>query len=216
MKRYLSFVVFAVLVGLYGSANDRFYIEDFSIVPGETCQVSILLDNETPYTAFQSDLYLPEWFTATNFVLTDRKNSNHTLTATVLPDGGIRLLSYSLKLKTYSGNSGALVTFDLTAAGNFDSDATISLQGTVFTTNEGIEVPFADETCTVTQTATALRGDVNDDGSVGISDVTALIDYILSGDASGINLDAADCDQDGTVGISDVTALIDYILRGTW
>ena len=63
---------------------------------------------------------------------------------------------------------------------------------------------------------TALRGDVDGDGNVGISDVTALIDYILNGNATGVNLNAADCDQNGDIGISDVTALIDFILTGSW
>ena len=61
-----------------------------------------------------------------------------------------------------------------------------------------------------------LRGDVNGDGSVNISDVTTLIDYLLSGNASGINLSGADCNQDSSVNISDVTTLIDYLLSGTW
>ena len=65
-------------------------------------------------------------------------------------------------------------------------------------------------------TATGLRGDVNGDGSVNISDVTTLIDYLLSGNPSGVNLTAADCNQDSSVNISDVTALIDYLLSGTW
>ena len=63
---------------------------------------------------------------------------------------------------------------------------------------------------------TALRGDVDGDGQVKISDVTALINYLLSGDASSINLQAADCDQDGNIKISDVTALINYLLSGSW
>ena len=61
-----------------------------------------------------------------------------------------------------------------------------------------------------------LRGDVNKDGQVNISDVTALIDYLLSGNASGISLSGADCNQDNSVNISDVTSLIDYLLSGTW
>ena len=61
-----------------------------------------------------------------------------------------------------------------------------------------------------------LRGDVNCDGQVKISDVTALIDYMLSGDASAIDLQAADCNEDGDVKISDVTALINYLLSGQW
>jgi hypothetical protein len=63
---------------------------------------------------------------------------------------------------------------------------------------------------------TFLRGDVNGDSHVSIADVTALIDYLLSHDASSINIDAADCNQDTNVSISDVTALIDYLLSGTW
>ena len=61
-----------------------------------------------------------------------------------------------------------------------------------------------------------LRGDVNGDGQVKINDVTALIDYLLSSDATGINVTAADCNQDGYVKINDVTALIDYLLGGSW
>ncbi|MBR5674024.1 MAG: dockerin type I repeat-containing protein, partial [Muribaculaceae bacterium] len=53
-------------------------------------------------------------------------------------------------------------------------------------------------------------------GSVNISDVTALIDYLLSGNPSGVNLTAADCNQDSSVNISDVTSLIDYLLSGSW
>jgi hypothetical protein len=51
---------------------------------------------------------------------------------------------------------------------------------------------------------------------VNISDVTTLIDYLLSGNASGINLSGADCNQDGDVDIADVTALIDYLLSDYW
>ena len=58
-----------------------------------------------------------------------------------------------------------------------------------------------------------LPGDVNDDGVIGIADITSLVDYILGGDADGINLLNADADQNGIIGISDVTQIIDIILR---
>ena len=58
-----------------------------------------------------------------------------------------------------------------------------------------------------------IVGDVDNDGDVNIADVTALIDYLLSGDATGINLDAADVDRDGEVNIADVTSLIDMLLQ---
>ncbi|MBR4829804.1 MAG: dockerin type I repeat-containing protein [Muribaculaceae bacterium] len=85
----------------------------------------------------------------------------------------------------------------------------------------GEENPYTlimpDENVIITANAPLFqRGDVNGDGSVNISDVTALIDYLLSGNASGINLSGADCNQDSSVTISDVTTLIDYLLNGSW
>ena len=61
-----------------------------------------------------------------------------------------------------------------------------------------------------------LRGDVNVNNEVTIADVTALIDYLLSGDASAISLENADCNLQDGVTIADVTALIDYLLSGSW
>ena len=201
-----------MVVALGAAATDRFYIEDFTISPSETRTVSILLDNETAYTAFQSDVYLPEGLTATNFALTNRKSNNHSFTATVLPDGGIRLLSYSLNLKTYSGNSGALVTFDVTATEEFVGPEVVALRTTLFTTEAGVEIPFANETCTVTSASTVQPGDVNGDNEVGISDVSALIDYLLGLGDDWFNTDAADVNGDTIVSIADVSALIDILL----
>ena len=61
-----------------------------------------------------------------------------------------------------------------------------------------------------------LRGDADGDNQVTIADVTTLIDYLLSGNAEGVNLAAADCDLDGQISIADVTTLIDYLLSGAW
>ena len=61
-----------------------------------------------------------------------------------------------------------------------------------------------------------LRGDADGDGSVNIADVSALIDYLLNGNASSINLDAADVDGDSRITIGDVSTLIDYLLSGHW
>lgn len=54
-------------------------------------------------------------------------------------------------------------------------------------------------------------GDVNGDGEVNISDVTALIDLLLSGETG---TEMADVNSDGEVNISDVTSIIDMLLGG--
>ena len=67
---------------------------------------------------------------------------------------------------------------------------------------------------TATVAAPFKRGDVNNDGTVNISDVTSLIDYLLSNNSEGINMQAADVDGNTTINISDVTSLIDMLLSG--
>ena len=61
-----------------------------------------------------------------------------------------------------------------------------------------------------------LRGDVNNDQNVDINDVTALINYVLTGNAVGVNMTNANCDLQGNVDINDVTALINFVLKGAW
>ena len=60
------------------------------------------------------------------------------------------------------------------------------------------------------------RGDVNCDGFINISDVTKLIDFLLSDNLDGFSSKNADTNFDGNVNISDVTSLIDFLLSGIW
>lgn len=61
-----------------------------------------------------------------------------------------------------------------------------------------------------------IRGDVNGDSEVNITDAIALINYVSTGNATGINMQAADCSQDNNVNISDAIALINFLLSGSW
>lgn len=59
---------------------------------------------------------------------------------------------------------------------------------------------------------TIIRGDVNDDHDVTIADVSALIDYLLTGDVTPFNEANADVNQKDGITIADVSALIDMLL----
>lgn len=58
-----------------------------------------------------------------------------------------------------------------------------------------------------------LKGDVNGDGEVNVSDVTTLVDYILRKDPSPCVESACDVNEDGNVNVGDVTSLVDIILK---
>lgn len=64
----------------------------------------------------------------------------------------------------------------------------------------------------ITDQYSYLAGDVNDDGSLSISDVTELIDILLGADADADTLKRCDVDGNGSVSIADVTTLIDILL----
>ena len=63
---------------------------------------------------------------------------------------------------------------------------------------------------------TTLRGDVDGSGTVGMDDLTALINYLVYNDATGLDMEAANCDLIGGVGMDDLTALINYLVFNTW
>ena len=60
-----------------------------------------------------------------------------------------------------------------------------------------------------------IPGDVNDNGSVNIDDITALINHLLNNEVP-VNEANADVDHDGKLGIGDVTTLINMLLTGAY
>ena len=57
-----------------------------------------------------------------------------------------------------------------------------------------------------------ILGDVDMSGEVNITDVVALVNYILSNDSSSSVLSTGDMDGNGTIDITDVVALVNLIL----
>lgn len=133
-----------------GVNNDAMSADGIQLPAGETRTVTIALDNEVDYTAFQLDMQLPEGLTATNFRLTNRAGS-HTLIANMLEDGTQRVMCYSPLLNVIDGHEGALLTFDVTATGSVTGDINV----------DGIEmVSAACQTARLNGFSIQVNGDV--------------------------------------------------------
>ena len=113
--------------------NDSMSGEDVTLMAGETRKVSIQLNNEMDYTAFQLDLQLPDGLTASNFQLTDRACS-HAFDVNTLGNGKTRALCYSPAIEVIDGHEGDLLTFDVTATDDIKGIITV----------DGIELVTAD------------------------------------------------------------------------
>ena len=215
MKHVIFSVMLMLLVVFAATGRDRLYIKNFNIEAGETIQVPVLLLNDTAYSGLQTDLYLPDGLILNTeddeFVidLTSRKDNTHTVTSNLRVNGAIRIYVSSVSARSFMGNSGAIMELSITAANDFEGQADIYLKNTICAESIGTRHELDDEVCYVNP---YIRGDVNCDGEVKISDINMIIDIILGGRVDDRTRARADVNIDGEINIADINEVVDIIL----
>ena len=176
------------------------------------------------------------WFTNVGVKMT-RDAENYVYTATITTTGetyidpetniGYSYFSFTKQLAEGAEDWDAIAPYRFGAVSEDDflvNDATLGINISLENGGDSFKIPAGEWNLTLSVDNMTLvinkvefqRGDVDKSGDVKIADVTALINYLLSGDASQVDLNAADCDRSGDVKIADVTALINYLLSGSW
>ena len=123
------------------------------------------------------------------------------------------VLCFSLSNTPISGHEGAILSLDITSDGTLDDgsyDGTI--RGIKFSTPEGSDVLLPDATFKVNVSKYEL-GDVNNDGSVSISDITLAVNYILGKASDKFHASHGDMNHDGDINISDLSEMVEIILN---
>ncbi len=144
-------------IGITASDDDtqanRCYIPDFEIVAGDKATVELVLDNSAEFTGFQTDVYLPQGITMIQGTLakTGRLGGTHTVQASNRADGSVRIIGFSAMSTAITGNSGAIVTFQVEASSDF-AQGEVSVKNTRFSTPDADEQILDDETAQVTAT----------------------------------------------------------------
>lgn len=199
-------------------AANRFYLPDFTIAPGETMQVAMVLENDEQFTAFQTDLLLPDGLSVVEddgeflLDLTGRNPSDQTIISKLRDDGALRMVSFCMSVRPYSGNDGPIVVINLHADETFTGPATIGLKFSFFSNIEGVEFILPEENCNVMPLAQQIKGDVNGDCLVNMDDLTYMINYLLSNCTTSFHTENADMNNDTTVGMDDLTSMINMLL----
>ena len=213
MKHIILYII-VLFAALSAIANDRLYIKDFEIVADEAKTIALILDNDTAYSAFQTDIYLSngleieqedgEYIIDLN---TERTAKSHVVSTYKRDDGAIRIFVTSQNLATFKGNGGDIAYIQIKATNSFPGSGTVSLKNSIAAEADATRHILADCTAKAGELST-LKGDVNGDGEVNIADINVIIDIILSGrsDPSG------DVNGDGEVNIADINVVIDIIL----
>ncbi len=214
---------FAVLVTASGPyvPVDTLYIDDFSIEPGATLAVPVVMDNEvTSISALQFDISMPEELSIPradngdySMALTDRMSDNHYIIANPKNNGDIGVVIVSFPPMDFTGDNGPVMTIDMKAIENFIGTTEFTVKNVVMTTaNAQTEISVPDFVVVVTAVkgSNHVYGDVNCDGYVTSADITALYDYLLAGDTTYIT--TSDVNGDGAVNSADVTEVYNILM----
>ena len=141
------------------------------------------------------------------------KDPQHYFTPT--GDGEI-LIQYQTFNNTSSGSYGwGQVHGAYCTVGIEDVTAQRGLQYTFNNQYPTAAMPLDDETAILITTRGSdirMRGDVNQDGDLDVSDVLILVDYILNQETSNLNPYLADMNQDEIINILDMIGIVQSIM----
>lgn len=144
-------------------AENSLYIRDFTVAAGEKATVSIELDNQTAFSAFQTDLYLPQGMTLVegSMKLTARASTGHNVSAKSVGEGvATRIVCISYDGASIEGNSGAILEFEVQTSADIAATSVINLRNNIFSNSDAEEFKLPDTQAIVTATRnepTAIR-----------------------------------------------------------
>ena len=198
-------------------AYNAFVLNDTTLRAGQSMLLPVALDNESEFTAFQCDIYLPEGITLqTNkgkydITLDEERMNDQTISSALQEDGSIRMAVASLTSSLFSGNSGNLFYLNLLGGENISGDLTISIKNIHISAVDGTMYDLEDVTATIT-VPSYTPADVNDDGMIAINDVVLTINAVLGTYADNFVFAAADMNGDNQIMINDVVQVINSVL----
>lgn len=214
--------VFFTLVSFFATvafADDGFVVSDVSLSPGTTSELTIGLNNSTPYTAFQFDLEVPEGVTVVTdeagnlkASLDDARKDDHTLASAKVGTNLYRFLCYSLTNANLKEAAGTVIHVQLSAAADLDTSAglKVTLKDGLLVTSAAAGTESGSDSGDI---LTIQQGDVNNDGEVDILDAVLVIKYSLGKNPTGFIVAAADMNGDNEIDILDAVLIIKKSLK---
>ncbi len=132
--------------------SNSFYPEALEIARGESATLLFVLDNETPFTALQTDITFPEYLSADagSVRLSERAGANHTVSCSSPAANVLRVVCFSADSEPFSGDSGVLFSVEVTAEEELADVSEIRTSSTVCSTARAREYHLADASAEVT------------------------------------------------------------------
>ena len=193
--------------------GDTFAVDNVTLDADGKGILDVNLNNSTASAGYEFELRLPEGISIATDSYGDFVYEEGTRVSAVAGfvtsisqrDGYYKVLCFNDKTRAMQGNSGTVITITLQSDGKVGGQMSATLTNcrisdtfkTDYLLNE--ELPF-------TIDAGGLKGDVNNDGQVGIGDIVAVTNF-MAGNPGSVTLADADVNGDGEVGIGDIVAI---------
>lgn len=206
------------------------YINDVEARQGTELSLPLNMKNaEEDITAFECKVYLPagvEWaytidkrgnkiFVQPTFN-EERTDANyHTINSIKqMEDGSYYVIVYSDKKEIILDKDGAILYMPLTVSEEIEpGDYNIFVKDIVMV-NENTEQVLISKTISKLTIPAYTLGDANDDGMINITDVVAVISYMLKESPNPFIFKAADVNGDEMINVTDVVGIIDIMTSG--
>lgn len=174
----IRIAMIAILLGVTVSmrSEDRLYISDFSIEPGETKEIAIQFDcSEEKYVGFQFNIQLPEGLIPVfdedyedYFRFNSERGRTHSITSAMQADGSIKAIGVSTKNSLIKSTTGDLAYLTVNAAEDFAGIHEIKLTNIRFSDNMGLETLLTDQSYGFAQSGTVgVRITISRDNKLG-------------------------------------------------
>jgi len=107
------FVIFAYSI----LAQNTLFVGSTSSGPNQTVLISVKINNQKPFTAFQLDIALPTVLQYINnsAALDASRKLNHQVSASLITNNVLRIIAFSSSGKNFTGNIGTILTFTCNA-----------------------------------------------------------------------------------------------------
>ena len=189
---------------------------------GTTVTFPIGLNNVDEITALQMDLHLPKGITLATgeygdvkVETTNRVSNKHTVDCSKIAGGNYRIICYSTKNNTFTGNSGDLFSLSLIVGSELtDGDYEITATNIELSDKTGTEYSGRDVKGVIT-VKSYMPGDVDGNGQHSINDDVCIINYVLNRPNTTFIETAADLDGNGDISVNDAVLLISKYILGT-
>ena len=186
---YIFSVLFLLCAGALKGQAENTLTAVVTPTDGQHFTVELGLANTDAFISFQADLVLPEGVTLQeNSLQTTARLSGLTVEASMVSSNRVRVVGYSNTNTKITSGSGKMLSLVLVTREDVElNSAALTLRNLLFTKDNYEEIILMGSTVDLV-TGETVEGDLNGDGILTTADVSLLVEKVMAG-ATGTKYD---------------------------